>query len=104
MLIDGKERRVRLPMLPMLLVLFPQSSLDHFHIHREPSRLVNPSVVQHSRVELVLYGAIHDILFYAQFFMRHRCVGNPGIWRASVTSPVEFRSFIVEPNERGCSP
>ena len=25
---------------------FPQSSLDHFHVHREPSRLVNPSVVQ----------------------------------------------------------
>jgi hypothetical protein len=33
-------------MLPMLLRLFPQSSLDPFHIHREPSRLVNPSVVQ----------------------------------------------------------
>ena len=30
----------------MLLRLFPQSSLDHFHVHREPSQLVNPSVVQ----------------------------------------------------------
>jgi len=29
-----------------ILVRFPQSSLDHFHIHREPSRLVNPSIVQ----------------------------------------------------------
>ena len=26
----------------------PQSSLDHFHIHREPSRLLNPSVVQNN--------------------------------------------------------
>ena len=33
-------------MLPMLLGLLPQSSLDHFHVHREPSRLVNPSAVQ----------------------------------------------------------
>jgi hypothetical protein len=33
-------------MLPMLLRRFPQSSLDHFHVHREPSRLVNPSVAQ----------------------------------------------------------
>jgi hypothetical protein len=30
----------------LLLRLFPQSSLDHFHVHREPSRLVNPSVAQ----------------------------------------------------------
>ena len=37
---------LRWTMLPMLLVLFPQSSLDHFHIHREASRLVNPSIVQ----------------------------------------------------------
>ena len=26
--------------------LFPQSSLDFFHVHREPSRLKNPSVIQ----------------------------------------------------------
>ncbi len=33
----------------MFLRLFPQSSLDHFHIHREPSRLVNPSVAQNNK-------------------------------------------------------
>ncbi len=32
----------------MFLGLFPQSSLDHFHIHREPSRLVNPSAIQNN--------------------------------------------------------
>jgi len=30
----------------LLLRLFPQSSLDHFHVHRKPSRLVNPVLVQ----------------------------------------------------------
>ena len=45
-MIYGEEGRIRFPVLPMLPRLFPQSSLDHFHVHREPSRLVNPSVAQ----------------------------------------------------------
>ena len=35
-----------LAMQSMLLRQFLQSSLDRFHVHREPSRLLNPSIVQ----------------------------------------------------------
>ena len=48
----GRARSQSVPagasMLPMLLKLFPQSSLDHCHVHREPSRFVNPSVNQNN--------------------------------------------------------
>ena len=43
------RQSIALSMLPVLLGLRPQSSLDHFHVHREPSRLVNPSVVQNDK-------------------------------------------------------